>query len=51
MRLYGDAGVAIATGVLTFVVLVFAEVVPKPLPLYPEKSLIDGFSAGSAAEF
>ncbi|WP_433914769.1 CNNM domain-containing protein, partial [Escherichia coli] len=25
MRLYGDAGVAIATGVLTFVVLVFAE--------------------------
>ena len=24
MRLYGDAGVAIATGVLTFVVLVFA---------------------------
>lgn len=31
MRLYGDAGVAIATGVLTFVVLVFAEVLPKPL--------------------
>lgn len=29
MRLYGDAGVAIATGVLTFVVLVFAEVLPK----------------------
>ena len=32
MRLYGDAGVAIAAGVLTFVVLVFAEVLPKPLP-------------------
>ena len=29
MRLYGDAGVAIATGVLTFVVLVFAEVLPR----------------------
>ncbi|STG25829.1 inner membrane protein [Escherichia coli] len=32
MRLYGDAGVAIATGVLTFVVLVFAEYCRKPLP-------------------
>lgn len=29
IRLYGNAGVAIATGVLTFVVLVFAEVLPK----------------------
>ncbi|CCJ89521.1 HlyC/CorC family transporter [Cronobacter turicensis] len=38
MRLYGDAGVAIATGVLTFVVLVFAEVLPKTVAaLYPEK--------------
>ena len=38
MRLYGDAGVAIATGVLTFVVLVFAEVLPKTIAaLYPEK--------------
>ena len=31
MRLYGNAGVAIATGVLTFVVLVFAEVLPKTI--------------------
>ncbi|WP_333855478.1 HlyC/CorC family transporter [Leclercia sp.] len=38
MRLYGNAGVAIATGVLTFVVLVFAEVLPKTVAaLYPEK--------------
>ncbi|PHM29747.1 HlyC/CorC family transporter [Xenorhabdus budapestensis] len=38
MRLYGDAGVAIATGILTFVILVFAEVMPKTIAaLYPEK--------------
>ncbi|HED2942701.1 TPA: HlyC/CorC family transporter [Enterobacter hormaechei subsp. xiangfangensis] len=38
MRLYGNAGVAIATGVLTFVVLVFAEVLPKTIAaLYPAK--------------
>ncbi|MBE1276966.1 HlyC/CorC family transporter [Enterovibrio baiacu] len=38
MRLYGDAGVAIATGGLTLVVLVFAEVTPKTLAaLYPER--------------
>ncbi|RJT23262.1 HlyC/CorC family transporter [Buttiauxella izardii] len=38
MRLYGDAGVAIATGILTFVVLLFAEVLPKTIAaLYPEK--------------
>ncbi|NAW86577.1 HlyC/CorC family transporter [Photobacterium halotolerans] len=38
MRLYGDLGVAIATGALTMVVLVFAEVTPKTLAaLYPEK--------------
>lgn len=36
MRLYGDMGVAIATGTLTLVVLVFAEVTPKTLAaLYP----------------
>ena len=29
MRLYGDAGVAIATGLLTFVMLVFSEIIPK----------------------
>ena len=38
MRLYGNAGVAIATGVLTFAVLIFAEVLPKTIAaLYPEK--------------
>lgn len=38
MRLYGNVGVAIATGVLTFLVLVFAEVLPKTIAaLYPEK--------------
>ncbi|MDC0609252.1 HlyC/CorC family transporter [Vibrio sp.] len=38
MRLYGDLGVAIATGVLTLVILVFAEVTPKTLAaIYPEK--------------
>lgn len=30
-RLYGDAGIAIATGVLTLVILIFAEVAPKTL--------------------
>ena len=29
MRLYGDAGVAIATGLLTFAMLVFSEIFPK----------------------
>ena len=38
MRLYGDMGVAIATGALTLVVLVFAEVTPKTLAaLHPER--------------
>ncbi|MDI3442541.1 HlyC/CorC family transporter [Erwinia sp. V90_4] len=38
MRMYGDAGVAIATGILTFLVLVFSEVLPKTIAaLYPEK--------------
>ncbi|WP_158161808.1 HlyC/CorC family transporter [Grimontia hollisae] len=38
MRLFGDLGVAIATGGLTLVILVFAEVTPKTLAaLYPEK--------------
>ncbi|WP_105900906.1 HlyC/CorC family transporter [Vibrio gangliei] len=38
MRLYGDYGVAIATGVLTLVILVFAEITPKTLAaLYPER--------------
>ncbi|MCL1105627.1 HlyC/CorC family transporter [Shewanella algicola] len=38
MRLFGDMGVAIATGVLTLVVLVFAEVTPKTFAaLHPER--------------
>ncbi|WP_413110940.1 CNNM domain-containing protein [Thaumasiovibrio sp. DFM-14] len=38
MRLFGDIGVAIATGALTMVILVFAEVTPKTLAsLYPER--------------
>lgn len=31
MRYYGEAGIAIATAILTFVVLIFAEVTPKTL--------------------
>jgi Mg2+/Co2+ transporter CorB len=38
LRLYGNAGLAIATGLLTLVVLVFAEVSPKTLAiLRPER--------------
>ena len=38
IRLYGDMGIAIATFVLTLVVLIFAEVTPKTLAaLYQEK--------------
>lgn len=38
LRLIGEAGIAIATGLLTFVILIFAEVAPKTLAaLYPEK--------------
>ncbi|HHT01013.1 MAG TPA: HlyC/CorC family transporter [Thiomicrospira sp.] len=38
MKLIGEAGIAIAAGLLTLVVLVFAEVAPKTLAaLYPEK--------------
>lgn len=38
MRLHGDLGVAIATGVLTFTILLFAEVLPKTFAaLYPER--------------
>ena len=37
IRLWGDSGIAIATGVLTLVILVFAEVTPKTLAaLKPE---------------
>ena len=38
LRLGGDAGVALATGVLTFVMLVFSEIFPKTVAaMYPEK--------------
>lgn len=38
LRMGGDAGVAIATGVLTFVMLVFSEIFPKTAAaVYPEK--------------
>ena len=38
LRLYGDAGIAIATGVLTLVLLLFAEITPKTLAASkPEK--------------
>ncbi|MFI3246192.1 MAG: CNNM domain-containing protein, partial [Ferrimonas sp.] len=37
-RLFGDWGIAVATGALTLVVLIFAEVTPKTLAaLHPEK--------------
>ena len=38
MRIYGDIGVAVATGTLTLVILVFAEVTPKTIAsLFPER--------------
>jgi len=38
VRIWGDAGIAIATGALTLVVLIFAEVTPKTLAaMFPEK--------------
>lgn len=38
LQLSGDAGVAIATGLLTFVMLVFSEILPKTIAaIYPEK--------------
>ena len=38
IRLYGDAGIAIATLLLTLVILIFAEVTPKTVAaLHPEK--------------
>jgi len=38
MQIWGDKGVAIATGLLTFVILIFAEVLPKTFAtLRPEK--------------
>ena len=38
MKIWGDAGIAIATVLLTIVILIFAEVTPKSLAaLFPEK--------------
>ncbi len=38
IRLFGDAGIAIATGLLTFIILVFAEVTPKTMAaMAPER--------------
>jgi Mg2+/Co2+ transporter CorB len=38
MRLFGEAGIAIGAGVLTLVILIFAEVTPKTLAaLHPER--------------
>lgn len=38
LKLFGEAGIAIATGVLTFVILIFSEVTPKTYAAqYPEK--------------
>jgi len=38
LRHFGEAGIAIATGLLTFVILIFAEVAPKTVAaLYPER--------------
>ena len=38
IRLYGDAGIVIATFLLTLVILIFAEVTPKTIAaLYPER--------------
>lgn len=38
IRLFGDVGVAISTGVLTLVILIFAEVTPKTIAaLHPER--------------
>lgn len=38
LKLFGEAGIAIATGILTFVILIFAEVTPKTYAAqHPEK--------------
>lgn len=38
VKLFGDVGVAVATVLLTFIILIFAEITPKTLAaLYPEK--------------
>lgn len=38
LRLYGDAGVAIATGMLTLFMLIFSEILPKTMAaMHPER--------------
>ncbi len=38
LKLFGEAGIAIATGLLTLVILIFAEVMPKTMAaLHPER--------------
>ena len=38
LRIWGDAGIAIATAILTFIILIFAEITPKTIAAYnPEK--------------
>ncbi len=38
LRMFGEVGIAIATGVLTLLILIFSEVAPKTLAaLYPER--------------
>ncbi|GAB2585816.1 CNNM domain-containing protein [Nitrincola alkalisediminis] len=38
VRLWGDAGIAIATGLLTLIILIFAEVTPKTIAaIHPER--------------
>ncbi|QTR53986.1 HlyC/CorC family transporter [Thiothrix unzii] len=38
LRVFGDAGLAIATGILTFLLLIFGEITPKTLgAMYPER--------------
>ncbi len=38
IRIWGDAGIAIATAILTLVILIFAEITPKTIAAYhPEK--------------
>ena len=38
LRVMGEAGIAVATGILTFVILIFAEVTPKTIAaLHPER--------------
>ena len=51
IQLYGDAGIAIATILLTMVILIFAEITPKTIAaIHPEKSCIPGEHHSAAAD-